>query len=289
VLPRDCSKGLFVFEGDVVGKRIKGGYYLKARCIRESAIAHSSPCVRELWDYLLREANHRDVKYDGFVIKRGQLFKSYRQIRDDLSWHVGYRKQRYSENQMKKGMKHLAKELMITTTKKPRGVLITISNYDYFQNPENYEGTNEGTNEGTTKEPRRNQRGTPINKNEKNEKKEDISKDISLSRNGVPYSEIIAYLNQQTGRRFRSDSPKTRTLIKTLWNRNYRLEDFQRVVDNKVADWLNHPKYSKFLRPETLFGPKFEGYLNEPQNTLAGIVSEKTVKTIQNLKSLELD
>jgi len=171
-----------------MGKRIKGGYYLKARCIRESAIAHSAPCVRELWDYLLREANHRDVKYNGFTIKRGQLFRSYRQIRDDLSWHVGYRKERYSENQMKKGMKHLAKELMITTTKKPRGVLITISNYDYFQNPENYEGTNEGTTEGTTKEPRGNQRGTPINKNEKNEKNE---KEISMSKNGACPQEKI--------------------------------------------------------------------------------------------------
>jgi len=138
-----------------------------------------------------------------------------------------------------------------------------------------------------TKDRQRSDKEVTTNKNDKNG--ENDKKDISLSRNGVPYSEIIAYLNQQTGRRFRADTPKTRTLIKTLWDRNYRMEDFQRVVDNKVADWLNHPKYSKFLRPETLFGPKFEGYLNEPQNTLAGVVSEKTVKTIQNLKSLELD
>ena len=152
-------------------QKIHGGYYIKARRIKDSGIAHAPPCVREIWDYLLREACHKDVKYAGFKMERGQLFKSYREIRDDLSWHVGYRKERYSENQMKKGMKYLMKELMISTMKEPRGVLITIHNYDYFQNPKNYEGTNEGTNEGTKKEPRRNRNGPSINKNDKNDKK----------------------------------------------------------------------------------------------------------------------
>lgn len=154
--------------------KIYGGYYMKARCIKNSSIAHSPPHVREIWDYLLREANHADNKYNGFIVKRGQLFKSYKEIREDLCWYVGYRKMQYNENHMKMGMRHLVKSLMITTMKQPRGVLITILNYDYFQSPENYETTNETTNE----QPMSNQGVPSINKNEKNDDNEE-KKDLT--------------------------------------------------------------------------------------------------------------
>jgi len=149
---------------------IRGGYYIKSRCIKGSAVNHAPPYVREIWDYLLREANHCDKKYNGFTVKRGQLFRSYRQIREDLCWYVGYRKEMYNENQTKRGMRYLTKELMITTMKEPRGVLITVCNYDHFQNPKNYERTNEGANERTNDEPMTNHTGLSINKNVKNVK-----------------------------------------------------------------------------------------------------------------------
>jgi hypothetical protein len=153
-------------------QKINGGYYIKARCIKESAVAHSPPYVREIWDYLLREANHKDSKYSGFTIKRGQLFRSYRDIRNDLSWKVGYRTERYNENQMKMGMRYLMKQLMITVAKQPRGNVITICNYDYFQNPKSYEATNDTTSEATNAQPMPNQGVPAINKNVKKKKKE---------------------------------------------------------------------------------------------------------------------
>jgi hypothetical protein len=58
---------------------------------------------------------------------------------------------------------------MIATTKEPRGVLITICNYDLYQNPENYERTNGRTNESTELELRENQSVPSINKNDKND------------------------------------------------------------------------------------------------------------------------
>ena len=149
--------------------RIRGGYYIKARSIKESAIAHAPPYVREIWDYLLREANHSDQKYNGFIVKRGQLFRSYREIRNDLSWKVGYRTERYNENQMKMGMRYLMKQLMVTLVKQPRGNLITVCNYDYFQNPKNYDATSDATNETTNVQPMGNQGVPSINKNVKNE------------------------------------------------------------------------------------------------------------------------
>lgn len=155
---------------------IKSGYYIKARCIKDSWIAHAPPVVREVWDYLLREANYTEKTYDGYTVKRGQLFRSYKQIRDDLSWKVGYRVERYHESSMKRAMKALMNERMIELTSEPRGNLITVVNYDHYQDPVNYERTSEQTNEETNSEPRANQCRTPINKKVKkgnNVKKEE--------------------------------------------------------------------------------------------------------------------
>jgi hypothetical protein len=179
---------------------IKGGYYIKARCIRESWIAHSAPIDREVWDYLLREANHMDRKYHGFIIKRGQLFRTYREIREALYWKIGCYKKCYSESAMKHCMKRLMNARMIELTKEPRGNVITVCNYDYFQDPKNYEGTDEGTDEGTSKEPVRNRECAAINKNVKNDnnKKKEPLKDLcSESENGkVTPREIYDLWNQ---------------------------------------------------------------------------------------------
>jgi hypothetical protein len=151
---------------------IKGGYIIQPRIIQESDIYKSPPYVREIWAYLLREANSTDIKYGGFELKRGQLFTNYQKIRDDLSWFVGYRKMSYNENQTKKAMTALREAQRITTSKELGGVVITICNYDYYQNPKNYERTNDRTNESTTIEPMKNHPLPDNNKNVKNVKKE---------------------------------------------------------------------------------------------------------------------
>lgn len=77
-----------------------------------------------------------------------------------------------------------------------------------------------------------------------------------------PYSEIIAYLNEKTGKHFRNvDS--TRKLIHARFAEGFTFDDFKRVIDNKCARWLHDPKMSEYLRPSTLFGTKFDAYLNE--------------------------
>ena len=41
------------------------------------------------------------------------------------------------------------------------------------------------------------------------------------------------------------------------------MEEFKKVIDNKVAAWKGDPKMEQYLRPETLFSTKFETYLND--------------------------
>ena len=76
--------------------------------------------------------------------------------------------------------------------------------------------------------------------------------------------EILDYLNQKAGTSYRASSKTTQRFVQARLNENYTVDDFKKVIDIKVANWKDDPKMSKFLRPSTLFGTKFEGYLNEP-------------------------
>ncbi|MGH2063928.1 phage replisome organizer N-terminal domain-containing protein [Aerococcus urinaeequi] len=79
----------------------------------------------------------------------------------------------------------------------------------------------------------------------------------------VPYEEITDYLNEKAGSQFRSSTKKTQSLIKARFNEGFKIDDFKRVIDIKTDEWLNNKEMSKYLRPETLFGTKFESYLNQ--------------------------
>lgn len=79
----------------------------------------------------------------------------------------------------------------------------------------------------------------------------------------IPYKLIIDLLNKKAGTRYRHTTDKTRKLIKKLWKDGFRFEDFKHVILVKTEEWLNDPAMNKFLRPETLFGTKFESYLNQ--------------------------
>ena len=77
------------------------------------------------------------------------------------------------------------------------------------------------------------------------------------------YDDIILYLNQKAGTRYRASTPKTQRLLHARLSEGFSLEDFQSVIDKKCAEW-NGTEMAQYLRPETLFGTKFESYLNAP-------------------------
>lgn len=94
-----------------------------------------------------------------------------------------------------------------------------------------------------------------------NRTEEDI---LSGKPDHAPYQEILDYLNSKAGTSYRASSKATQRFINARLNENYTVEDFKKVIDIKVTSWKDDPKMSKFLRPQTLFSNKFEGYLNEP-------------------------
>lgn len=75
--------------------------------------------------------------------------------------------------------------------------------------------------------------------------------------------QIVDYLNAKCNTNYRTTTEKTRKLIITRLKEKFTVDDFKIVIDKKSAEWLSNAEMVKFLRPETLFGTKFENYLNQ--------------------------
>lgn len=82
-----------------------------------------------------------------------------------------------------------------------------------------------------------------------------------------PFVEIVNYLNDVSGKTYKSSTKKTQSLIRARFEEGFTKDDFFRVIDKKYAQWKDDPNMKKYIRPETLFGTKFEGYLNEEGGT----------------------
>ncbi|MGN0263917.1 MAG: conserved phage C-terminal domain-containing protein [Oliverpabstia sp.] len=84
---------------------------------------------------------------------------------------------------------------------------------------------------------------------------------VEQSPTSYPFQEIIDYLNQKTGKKFKSGSKANQKHIKARFSEGFTLEDFKRVIDLKCEEWSGS-QMEMYLRPETLFGSKFDSYLN---------------------------
>ncbi|MGQ8336864.1 conserved phage C-terminal domain-containing protein [Sunxiuqinia sp. A32] len=197
------------------------------------------------WLTILLNVNHEEKKFpvgcDLFTCKPGQSFKSIEQ------WTAMFS---CSKKTTVKFFELLEKEKMIKREILGRGNrrkhLLTVQNWDKFQRKETEKET-ETVPKTTPKE----YSNIPPNNNDNNGNKNDIKI-------------IVEYLNSKSGKNFKPRTKKTQSLIQARINEGYSIDDFKRVVDNKCSQWLNK-EHDQYLRPETLFGPKFEGYFNEKQ------------------------
>ena len=76
------------------------------------------------------------------------------------------------------------------------------------------------------------------------------------------YSLVIDYLNRKASTNYRASTKNTQSFINARVKEGYTVEDFKKVIDSKSREWLG-TDFEKYLRPSTLFGTKFENYLNE--------------------------
>lgn len=149
---------------------------------------------------------------------------------------------------------------------------------------------NRGKNGSITKSSEnQNEIKTKSNENQ-NENKTKTHQDVNVN---VPVNdvvdvkndikEIIDYLNIKSNSHYKYSTDKTQSLIKARYNDGFKLEDFKVVIDNKCDEWLG-TDFEKFLRPETLFSNKFEGYLN--QKITKGAKPKKVDSQMEILKGM---
>lgn len=88
-----------------------------------------------------------------------------------------------------------------------------------------------------------------------------------------PTEEVIGHLNQRAGTHYKATTANTRKLIKARLKEGFTVDEIKLVIDKKCAEWLNNRDMAQYLRPETLFGNKFESYLNAKASSRANRAS----------------
>lgn len=100
----------------------------------------------------------------------------------------------------------------------------------------------------------------------------------------IIHKQILDYLNSLSGKKYRASTATTVRAIQARLSEEYTLGDFKQVIDNQTRDWKN-TEYEKFLRPSTLFGNKFENYLN---NSMQESQSEQVATLLGDSTSEDL-
>lgn len=167
----------------------QGGYIMIDRGIVESEIWNKPPLYIKVWLLLIIKAQHADYK----GLRRGQLRITIDEIREACAWRVGWRKEKPTEKQIRDILQwlrnphdgqHEGKDegQMVVTRRGTHGTLVTICNYNVYQDPQLYEGRYEGHAKVTTKVTGRSEQGRNTNKNDKNDKN---------ARKNNPYSPLL--------------------------------------------------------------------------------------------------
>jgi uncharacterized phage protein (TIGR02220 family) len=202
----------------------------------------------EAWLDILLTVNYKDRDY----VPAGSCFVSYRALAKRWKWSVHKVQDFLGElehlqmtvrNRVQNGYKEGYK----------KGTLLTVANWELYQCG--------GYGKDTEKIRKR------YGKDTENENLlyslEERKKERNKKDDTIPFPEIINYLNDKAGTNYRASSRETQKYIIARWNADFTLDDFKTVIDKKVATWKGDPEMAQYLRPSTLFGTKFEQYLNE--------------------------
>ena len=151
----------------------------------------------------------------------------------------------------------------------------------------------------TETEPKRNLKGTekePKPNRKRTETEPNVNVNVNVNDN-VNVNEndnvndlaklVIDYLNKKLGSAYRYSETSLRP-IRARLREGYTLEDCKVVINRKYDDWIHDSKMKAYLRPETLFSPKFEGYLNKTdRSNLPGFMKEERKDQIASDADIE--
>jgi len=226
------------------------GYIKLWRKSLDTAI-FNNPNAWLFWCYCLMKAAHkkRTVLHGNqtVVLEPGQFIFG----RNKASHETGL-----SEQNIRTCAKVLDAMEYITIKPTNKFSIITVINWDIYQ-PELNQTNQQSNQQITNKEP---------TDNHKQECKE-------LKNN--TYSRVVEYLNRKTGSNFKPTTKTTQSYIKARLNEGHEPDDFKTVIDYCCSKWATDPKMVDYLRPQTLFSTKFEGYLNAAKRNIIQLPTPK--------------
>jgi uncharacterized phage protein (TIGR02220 family) len=199
--------------------------------------------------HILLNANHREKEWRGITVQSGEMITSLNHLAKETGMTL---------QQTRTALKKLEATNEITRKTTNKYTTIKVLNWRLYQIEEtenNKQTTRKATNEQQT-----NNKQITTNKNVKN-----------LKNDKNVYKDIVDFLNEQAGTQYKHTSNKTKQLIQARRNEGFEMNDFKKVIQNKTKDWKNNEKMQRYLRPETLFGTKFESYLNENKSAATEI------------------
>lgn len=162
---------------------ISGGCVLLARKMLESDLMDQSPLIMKLWVWMLLKANWRDRNQ----LDRGQLVTTIQEMREAMSHHSGWRKVTPSPDEIRSAYGALSKTARITVRRTTRGVVITVLNYEAYQDLHSY-APHTAPRKGNATEPAATPHDTEIRETRKKEEK------VELSAGMAPPPSVLADL-----------------------------------------------------------------------------------------------
>lgn len=196
--------------------------------------------------HILLKANYESKRWEGHEIKRGSYVTSNEHLAKELNLGV---------REVRTALSKLEKSGEIDKQSTSRFTIINVLNYNDFQ--DNKEEEIDEADKQETSNRQTSDKEETTTKKDKNRRNKVVKKEM--------YCHVIDYLNKKAGTRYKDTVAKTVGLIESRIKEGFVEEDFFKVIDNKVREWKNNKDMRKFLRPETLFGTKFEGYLNQKE------------------------
>lgn len=235
--------------------------------------------TRVVFIHLLLIANFSETTYKGYKLMPGDCVCGYQALSEAVGLTV---------KEVRTAFEHLKStgDIVVKTTNKFS--VVTICNWAKYQDVElEFDDDDDGQAKGkqngrqrasktASKKTAETLENTGVQDSEKSERASKTAakgqangqqKGNTVTINNINNKHIIyivGLLNEKAGTHYKPTSAKTKRLITARLNEGFEVSDFEKVIDNKCSDWMG-TEWEQYLRPETLFGTKFENYLNAPK------------------------